>query len=771
MALLALAALLILAFAGCSDDDSSAEFLFDREISDFSVLRECAKDADSGAYCFQVQFRYPITTEDLDRIYLWVDSTVVGDTAKAVSDDDLEKATASFEYEAGTTALFDTIDLTSYIKDYVEDRTTLMIAVYCHYSSGKPGTLQRLYLHFGDDIAPLFLPVTGADSVWTNGALFEWSRPTDQTDFYKPLELSGTILGYNFILFSEDSTEDLRNVKVTVFSPDGVDSTGDQIYTRHARIKSNTDSVWTDAVAHGDNVKNYLRIMIKDRKGYNVDYPDSNRFRLVIEGLKTESRYTVGSSAWDSAGNSAGNENVDPNKRAFFTTTDSVAPLMPTKLYTLKDTLFPSMTRLDSNNRLRLFWSRGVDPYKRDNGIRSDTLLLIPDSCGYRFCYDTVASYMVEYYDRLQDKWTAYANVGGAKPYAPLYEFSGDTMKVSATGSLVTDTVRWVAPGDTLILRIRAIDKSGYYSAPLIDTVYVSPGALAKEIDCPGGFVPVKASDTSLFCMERVEHRDGSGRFMNNVLHSEALATCEAMSADGFRVSLCNERDWELVCLSGGTLPYGVIQEDSLEAAKFLFVHCNVSTDDSSMALDYTKRVSQCMNPMGVRDLPGQLQEWVMGRSEDSAAVLKGGSYKVFSGLDRESIALCTNRSFPFFTRLAYTKDTVYLYREGAKVDTAYAADTSRTLYRILTQKDFRDTLQFFDVQDADGNSVGQDYAPYSEFRKGGEKWLEQVGNGMKYVPDHIEIVFLTGEKVAFRGAANFYKSPGIGFRCCAYKE
>ena len=89
----------------------------------------------------------------------------------------------------------------------------------------------------------------------------------------------------------------------------------------------------------------------------------------------------------------------------------------------------------------------------------------------------------------------------------------------------------------------------------------------------------------------------------------------------------------------------------------------------------------------------------------------------------------------------------------------------------VLTQQDFKDTLQFYDVQDYSGNSVGTDYSLYSEYKKGGDEWLEKIGNGMKYVPDHIEVVFLTGERISYRGAANFYKSPSIGFRCCAYKE
>jgi hypothetical protein len=239
----------------------------------------------------------------------------------------------------------------------------------------------------------------------------------------------------------------------------------------------------------------------------------------------------------------------------------------------------------------------------------------------------------------------------------------------------------------------------------------------------------------------------------------------------GFSVSLCNERDWELVCLSGGTLTYGVVQEDLTEASEFLFTDCNVATNDSVSAFDATKHNLRCINPMGVRDLPGQFQEWVKGRSEDTAAVVKGGSYRIMGGIDRETQARCTNRSFPYFTRLAYTTDSVYLYREGTKVDTVFQADTSRTLFQVLMKKDFKDSLQFFDVQDSNGNSVGTDYAPYSEYKKGGEEWLESISNGMKYVPDHIEVVFLTGERVAFRGAANYYKSPSIGFRCCAYKE
>ena len=213
------------------------------------------------------------------------------------------------------------------------------------------------------------------------------------------------------------------------------------------------------------------------------------------------------------------------------------------------------------------------------------------------------------------------------------------------------------------------------------------------------------------------------------------------------------------------------MDEQSVSASKYLFTFCNVGTNDSLSAADISKRDFRCTNPMGVKDLPGQYQEWVIGKSEDTVVVAKGSSYKIYSGLERETLALCTNRSYPYFTRLAYTTDSVYLYREGSKVDTVYAADTSRTLYQVLGPKDFKDSLQFFDVQDSAGNSIGEDYALYSEYKKGGDEWLETLSNGLKYVPTEVKVVFLTGERVPYRKAAAFYKSPTIGFRCCAYPE
>jgi hypothetical protein len=527
-------AVLLIAFVSCSDEDEGTEFLFDREIMEMSVLRSCVDEKDTSA-CYRIRFRLPIEKEDLSYIHVWLDTTVIDDTSKAVTSKQIGKADTSLEYGEDITRLYDTLDLTDMVKEYLETYKSLQVAFFCEYSDDEdPGSVQRVILHFGDSIPPANVTFS-AESTWTDGIMFEWYRPTDQTDFYKMSELSGIIVGYNVVIYSEDKSVDLRDIKVTVTTAEGVDSTGTEFYRRHARVRATFDSVWIDtALSHTDKDKNKLRIAVLDGKGFDFENDSLNRYRMVVEGLRPNSIYTVGITAWDSAGNSSSKEDlstVDKNKR--FDTTDSIAPVMAKKLFFMEDTLFPGMARLDSNNRLRIFWSMSVDPYKTDHPVKSDSVIDIPDSCLFTLCYDTVATYVVEHYDVIAKEWKSYLKPGDTAHFNTLYVLENDTMTLktdtlvlSAIESFVTDTIRWVSPGDTIIFRIRSKDKSGYYSAALIDTVYVSPGALASELNCPEGFVPVSAGDSLKFCMERYEHRDDSGAFVNNVLHSEAVSAC-----------------------------------------------------------------------------------------------------------------------------------------------------------------------------------------------------------------------------------------------------
>jgi len=750
----------------CSDDSDGEEYLFDREILEMSILKTCAADSKESS-CFRLRYRYPIETEDLKQFLIWLDTTVIDDTTRSVSSEAKKNATMEIPFPKEPKGYYDTLDLTEELKEFA-DRDSVQIAIWPEYTDGEdPGAVQRVFVHFGDDMAPAIISLQ--DSVWATGAAFDWSRPTDQTDFYTPENISGPIAGYNVVVYALDESESIKDLKVTVIHSLKTDSLGSELYVKNARFRARNDSVWLDEKISDKEEKRYLRLAVLDGEGFS-ETDSLNRFRLVLSGLKSQSRYTIGITAFDSSGNYSGST-TSAEMNQMFITTDKVAPTMPTALWFMRDSLKPELARLDSNNRLRIFWSRSLDPFKEDHGILEDSVLVVPDTCYEFFCYRSVESYEIDRW--MKDEWVRLSEAGGKSEerYLDYYAIESDSMQYFEKGTFVTDTIRWVSPGDTLILRVRSIDSSGYYSRALIDTIYVSPGENAN-MNCPEGFLPVALGDSLRFCMERFEHQDSSGEFMTNVLHSEAVAACSSLSVLGFKTALCGERDWELVCLTNGISSYGVVEED-ISASEYLYTNCNVATNDSISAASLEARNYKCVNASGVRDLPGNYQEWVLGRSADTLELLKGSSYRSYDGLDRESIALCTNRFFPFYTRRAFVKDTtVYLYRSGTVVDTSLVEDTTRTLYKKLTQKDFKDSLQFFAVKNpATGEIVGYDYAPLQEYRKGGEKWLKNLAGNMEYEPDRIEVVFLLGGNTPYKKVAAFYKNSSIGFRCCAYPE
>ena len=750
-------------FVSCSDDSSGTDYLFDREILELSALRSCPTNSDLKN-CFQIRFRYPIETDHLESFLVWVDTLYVKDTVRSVSKEAKENPTFEIPYEKSKSSYYDTLDLTDFVKEYKE-RDSLQVAIWPKYSDNEdPGAVQRIFLHFKDDMAPSIISLQ--DSVFANGAVFDFARPTDQTDFYAPESISGKIAGYNLILYALNEEEDIRNIFVQINHAGITDSVGDTLYLRHHRFRqAKKDSVYLDTTSSKE--KRYLRFAIIDGEGFSKT--DSlNRFRIVLKGLKPESKYTIGITSFDVSGNYSGAiHSADMNQ--LFITTDEVPPVLPTKLFYLKDSLNPEYARLDSNNRLRIFFERSVDPFEKNHGIQEDSVLFFPDTCYEFFCYREVESYLIERY--LNGSWAELSDAGGkvVERFNDKWEVSGDTFSYATDGKFLTDTIRFVLPEDTLILRVRAKDSSGYYSRALIDTIFIARTELG--IECPENFLPVK-TDSSVFCMEKFEHQDSSGNFMTNLLWSEALEVCESLNYSGFQVSLCPERDFELVCLSGGLFSYGVIEEAEA-ASEYLYTNCNVATNDSVSAKSIDSRNYKCANTFGIRDLPGQYQEWVKGHSEYTLQVLKGSSYLPYNGLDRESIALCTNRFFPYYTRHAYVKDTtVYLFRSGTVVDTTLVQDTSRTLYKKLTQKDFSDTLQFFDVINPETNEVvGSDYALLREYNNGGAAFMESISNGMIYKPSRTEIVFLLNKTIPYLSVSAFYKSPSVSFRCCAYPE
>ncbi len=763
-------AVLIVAFAlfACSDSSNEDDYRFERAVQDLSIFRGCSAKNDTNKYCYQMRWRIPIETDDLLQFHIWVDTIYVNDsTTKVPSGATEHSIKVPFE---NPEKLYDTLDLTSYVQEILQsesiDRDTLAIAIWSEYSDNdEPGDVQHVFIPLGDNFQPSLITIS--DSTWTTGVAIDWARPTDQTDYFTPESLSGPIAGYNVLLWAENTSQDIRNVKVTIFHDGKTDSTGKNFWKRHHRFRFTNDSLWIDETSSAESDKNYLRIAVIDGKGFDFANDSANRYRMIIEGLKPESNYTIGIIAWDSAGNPSGTGSVETNQ--LFSTTDSIAPLIGNQLWVRADTSDTTKAFLDSN-RVLIYWSRSADPLSDTSGITADSILHYPNYCFEEFCYREVQSYIVELWNG--SEWEKATKAGGEseEKYIKSYELDGDTMKVSATGAYVVDTIRWVVPGDTLIVRVRAIDSSGYYSKALIDTIYVTLGPEA-DLNCPAGFVPVRTSDTTRFCIEKFEHQNSDSTFAHNVLFAEAQAACESISASGFSVSLCKSADWKAACTAQGKTSYGVIEESDFSASEYLYKNCEVGSDDSTNALDISKRNKLCVSPDGVRNFAGGFQEWVLGSSDTMLYVLRGSSYIYYSGESRESLSKCTTYFIPHRTRAGYTQDTVYLYREGSKVDTSYTQDTTRTLYKMLTKKDFTDSVQFFKVSNADGDSLGEDYAPLSEYKNGGESWLKELAGNLIYEPIRTEAVFFTGEAVAYKGAAAFYTDASISFRCCAYPE
>jgi hypothetical protein len=177
----------------CSDDDDGTDYPFDREVMEMGTILTCDSKADKGDSCYKVRFRYPMSKEKLESIYLWLGTDVVDDTSKSVSSSDLDKSDTVVKYSSKKNKEFDTIDVTSKIKKMLKKRSydTLQVAVFCKYSKGDPGIVQRTFFYLTDHQEPSLVSVR--DSVWTFGAWLEWTRPTDQRNFHFPSDISGPI--------------------------------------------------------------------------------------------------------------------------------------------------------------------------------------------------------------------------------------------------------------------------------------------------------------------------------------------------------------------------------------------------------------------------------------------------------------------------------------------------------------------------------------------------------------------------------------------------
>jgi hypothetical protein len=708
-----------------------------------------------------MRWRHPIEKKDLKKYYIWLDTEVVNDSAQNVSKGQIDKADANLAYSSRGEN--DSLDLTDLISKFLE-RDSLHIAIWAEYSGSEKGAVQHIYAHFGDDIPPSI--VDFRDSAASNSIWIYWTRPTDQRDFYSPNEINGPIAGYNISVEAINRSDNVRSATVKA------DLSGNPVNVqRFYRFKKEGRGVVLEEDSNANPY--FLRFALLDGKGFASDDIQANSWKVEVSDLKPEHSYIVTIVAYDSAGNQS-----KPQNRTV-ATTDTIPPLIANEFWLYKD-LGDGLPRLDSN-RLILFWPRSVDPLHSPHGIKLDSRLHIPENYHVEINYMEVRKYSIEQWNGASWEPIQRDSVVLEDYYNARYRLESDSMIFDKDGEFISDTLRWVLPGDTIKLRIRAIDNSGYYSEAWVETIVVSKGELWQH-KCPANFVPVKM-DSSVFCMEKLQHISGN-KFERNVLYIKAKEICKAQGHH-----LCTEQEWYAACTTGVSR-YGVIEERDFSPDKFLFGYCGVGTGDSISANSIAGRKKICANRSGVRDLPGQLQEWVTGKGEDSGEIplLKGSSYAIFNGASRVELAQCRNKFTPTRIRPRCITDTVWLYRSGSRIDTLLSEDTLRGKkpHDILPPEKFTDTILVYTIKSLDGDSLGFDYVDKKECRRRnngkdclGElktDWLEELWKGLKYEPKEERQVFIFGTenvKVLISGTdsvavSNLFLDPTVGFRCCA---
>jgi len=782
--------IMLVFLSACSDQNDEKEFSFVRAIQELQVIKDCP-DGSETVECFQLRWVSPMETDGLQRFHVWLDTAYVNEDDQLPSDAAKENSIV-VDYE-GSIPDIDTLDLTSRMVEF-QGRERILVSIWPEYSGGSSTEIKNIEVFLVDDIDPG--PISYVTRVSDSSLTLSWIRPTDQIDYYNPFFISGPIVGYNLHIQVED------NEIVERADADISNSAYDLLQSGNteAQVKNGISLKFIDGEFVEDETSDSdfeRHFYITDGLGYDTSGSqlDSNSFQFVLEGLPAEARISWSIVAWDENGNSRSTE------QQYLTLTDSLQPVMAPTLFFTRDSLDSSMALIDSN-QVYVFWHRAVDPLRRQGFVEaSGDTVLIPSGCSEGTCWRDVMRY--ELYRSVDDSLILLPFNGGgvSEKYSSRYvrTDSGFVYDSTGTGLFVSDTLRYITPGDSMILHIVAIDSSGFASDTLVDTIRIAP-ITVEGLTCPPGWV-AEFRDTSfsadsslplsqrgvVFCIEEYEHRDSTGSFVTNVLWEEARAHCQALQNSdtfGLRYDLCRNQDWQFACNGTGRSPYGVIERENIDVTEFLFSECNAGTGESQRAESLSSRSEQCVSPVGVYDLPGQYQEWVLGYevvldtlgdtlSADTLGQLKGSSYLFFDDVELTTLTQCVATSKPYRYRPDYTDSVAYLYRAGVRIDTLFSIDTSRSNDSLtkLVQADFRDTLNFYGVYASaeSSDSLGYDYINRAELRRRGEDYVQSLAGDLDYRFIRSEVVLIKGTR-RHEVSRNFYQAPSIGFRCCAYQ-
>ena len=553
-------------------------------------------------------------------------------------------------------------------REEVEDGKLVFGLVPIYRGDVVPGRAGIAWFVTKDKEPPLpFIPFFKA---MAKSVSITWERPADPTSFFNPSLDTGIIVGYSLWVTAPGK---LTPAQKRAFDP--------KILSYLVREKDLAGAA--EASRTFDSLSMTYKFFLPDsgRASKRTSPTLQDSLKVLIGNLMPRDTLEIFLYAVDSSGN-ANNRGME---RITLLTTDTTRPSRPV-LSAVMDSI--------TTNSFRVSWTASRDSVPGPEGSLVEA--------GSPNAY--IHSYRLA---RLAIR-DSNQNVAGLGRVDTVFELD------SAARTLETFNYksRFLPPGTAFRILLYAVDSSGFESAEDSLTIRTLPVRFAgtdSVLACPPGFVPIPGGSLKLgddgsgsqddekpsrtlaispFCIEPYEHRDTtSQRFVTNYTHKQAIQACEDLHP-AFSTRLCSEAQWERACEGPdpeAPLLHGIQSEGS--DPSILQISCNQATDDSIMAVTFSKRNPICLTTEGVYDMAGNLAEWVLdsyrpdaydGISGDSLEYgyayrysdslqdavaprgLRGGHYLKTGALRQaqtQNMARCSNRDFAQQVRPKFRED------------------------------------------------------------------------------------------------------------------
>ncbi len=769
----------------CGTVNETQDRPFDAKVSQFQVFKDSVEiDSTTKEFQYFIKWRKPYSAYPVGAYYIWVnDSLVTSEVSSKLFEADIV-------HTPETTDSIISVNIHQQVLDEIESdelnnerKLKLNITIWADLTKGpnntsEPTDGEPVYsiVRFIDTDPPLFA-IPEID-VLENQFILTWQRPKDIVDFYQSEADTGIIFGYDLKIYALDTAS--NGLLRSSFNTDDVTLTlnGEVIpiefYGKKITNVNNVLQISDLSSESLNNPESKLFFVVKDSARFNTVTESANTYQLTVTGLKSESAFKIEDfNVYDVAGNATTIDSL------FVKLTDDSKPVSA-----LNST---AQFILDSTTA-EISWDI---PEQLKNGLCNP---LNVDSLCDIFFYDIQIQELLVSTGNDTTYPIAQQYIGFSisefKKYFDNLSFEDSTFSIQS--ARFTDTIGNIVPGKELRVAIVATDASGHKSDTVFIDVPVYSYGDTTVVHCPVNMVPIVNQDSSAvpmaYCIEQFEHRDLLDDFVISVTAEEAVAACAAVNPLDtlFDYHLCTEREWYRACSgkTGVTREYGAISPSAFYLEEF----CNIGTDSAHI---FEERREECITAEGVRDLPGQLQEWVaLADTSRYIAVdqlsvgyaVKGASYAQVDNLtdfeDKFKYATCDNISVPGELRPIYILNEIMVYNKAVytqiQLDTLFKDSIPTvTRYQIdaLSRRDSieLDSLALFSNIEQIGiytNTPDTIQMPL-QLDSNGIALDSIVLNGDEL---YIKINTLNGYNAGNEKVYDLmsYKKPFLSFRCCA---